>query len=494
MEKPISNKKIILSKSTLMRGFQCEKLLWLTFNKHDDSTEISVATQMQFDEGIAVGELARELEGKGVLIDNEYWDFSGAAKKTQEDIKNGEELIYEAAFLKDDLFFRADILKKTKSGWHLIEVKKSTDVKEEYIQDSAVQTLIMESSGIVLKTISLRHVNNKMVFPDFSNFFTTVDVTKEVSTILPIVKKQISNFKKIIKESKEPKKTIEAHCFAPYECPYKDYCWKNIPDFSIINLPGMRKEKVWGCFDRKIFKISDLDASKFNNTIKRAIEVTQSGNIFIDKKEIKAELDQWNWPLYFFDFETINPAIPKFKGDSPYIQIPFQFSCHVWKDKKTKKLEHFEFLHTENSDPRKKLIEAMLKSLGKQGSIVAYHKSFETTAIKNLAKFDKSNRDALLALVERFVDPLPIFRAHVYHQEFRGSFSIKNVAPALIGEKMNYDNLEIGDGGTAQSMALKVMFGKIALKEKEKIIKDLLIYCKQDTEAMVEIVKWLMKQ
>ena len=494
MSRALKPKTPVLSKSKLMLGLQCEKLLWLTLNMPEASAETSVSTQLQFDEGNEVGELARKLEGKGDLIEGEYWDFTGASKKTQDLINSGSKLIFEAAFLKDDLYFRADILKKTKTGWHLIEVKKATSVKDEYIKDCAIQTLVMEAAGIKLQTISLRHINNKMVYPDFTNFFETVDITKEVRAELSNIKKEIVSLQKTVKEIKEPKKSIGVHCSSPYECPYKAQCWKKVPDFSVFDLPSMNTDTKWDHYNSKLIKISDLDPKDFKNVTQRAIEVTQSGKTFSDKKEIQSELSEWKWPLYFFDFETINPAIPKFKGASPYVQMPFQFSCHVWKDEKTKDLKHSEYLHTENSDPRKALIESMLKSLGKKGSIVAYNKGFEIGVIEKLADFDKKNKDALLALINRFVDPLPIFRKSVYHPEFRGSFSIKSVAPALIGEKLNYENLEIGDGGTAQSMASLIMFGKTAKEEKDTIIKHLLVYCKQDTQAMVDIVKWLMKQ
>ena len=192
-------KTTVLSKSKLMLGLQCEKLLWLTLNKPEDKAETSVATQMQFDEGNEVGELARKLEGDGDLIDNEYWDFSGAANRTQELIQKGSKRIYEAAFLHDDLFFRADILKKINKDWHLIEVKKSPQVKDEYIFDCAIQTLVMEACGIKLSTISLRHINNEMVYPKFANFFTTVDITKEVRAELVRVKKSLAELKKIAK-------------------------------------------------------------------------------------------------------------------------------------------------------------------------------------------------------------------------------------------------------------------------------------------------------
>jgi hypothetical protein len=173
--------------------------------------------------------------------------------------------------------------------------------------------------------------------------------------------------------------------------------------------------------------------------------------------------------------------------------IPFQFSCHVWYTPESKKIEHFEYLHTEGSDPRPGLISAMLKDFGGEGSIVAYNQSFEIGVIKRLAEFDRENKLALLSLTERFVDPLPIFRACVYHPDFAGSFSIKSVAPALIGKKLSYDDLAIGDGGTAQAWAEQILRGRLKGDELDSAVNDLLKYCRQDTMAMVELVKWLMR-
>jgi hypothetical protein len=136
----------------------------------------------------------------------------------------------------------------------------------------------------------------------------------------------------------------------------------------------------------------------------------------------------------------------------------------------------------------------MLKGLGKTGSIVAYNKKFEIGVIKSLAEYDSKSAEALLNLVERFVDPLPIFQEFVYHPDFSGSFSIKNVAPALIGDKLNYDNLEIGDGSSAQAWAEQILRGKIKKPQLDRLVENLLIYCRQDTMAMVDLVKWLMEQ
>lgn len=493
MKKTKKPSNTILSKSRLMRGVQCSKSLWLSIHRPEWERGADTATQMQFDEGNEVGDLARNLEGKGTLISNEYWDFEGAHKSTQEAIFNGAKVIFEASFLNDKFFARADILKKDRNAWHLIEVKKSTQVKEYHIQDSAIQASIIEAAGIKLKSISIRHINNQCEYPNLKDLFTTVDITEEVRSIQKQMQKTIFELKEVL-SGDEPKIRIGPHCSDPFDCTFKYKCWNKVPQNSVFDLPTIRSKKKWSLFESGYIKISDLDSDDFDGLTKRAIETTTSGKPFVDSKAIKANLKNWEWPLYFFDFETIGPAIPRYKGTSPYSQIPFQFSCHVWDSLKSTKLNHFEYLHQEATDPRAGVIEAMLKGLGTNGSIVAYNKAFEIGVIKKLAEHDKKNRKQLLDLVDRFVDPLPVLKESVYHADFLGSFSIKYVAPALLGSKLSYEGLEIADGSSAQAWAEQILRGKIKGVDLDKVVENLLKYCRQDTLAMVELVKWLFKE
>lgn len=221
-----NSKNTVLSKSRLMRGVQCPKSLWLSVHRAEWERGADVATQIQFDEGNEVGDLARSHEGKGTLIEKEYWDFDGAHQATQAALKNGAKVIFEASFKFEDFFARADILKKIKGEWHLIEVKKSTQVKDYHIQDSAVQAHIIESSGIKLKSISIRHINNECIFPDLEDLFTTVDITDEVREIQNNIAKNIGDLKKVV-SGKEPQVEIGPHCGDPFDCTFKYQCWNN---------------------------------------------------------------------------------------------------------------------------------------------------------------------------------------------------------------------------------------------------------------------------
>jgi hypothetical protein len=80
----------------------------------------------------------------------------------------------------------------------------------------------------------------------------------------------------------------------------------------------------------------------------------------------------------------------------------------------------------------------------------------------------------------------------VYHPDFRGSFSIKYVLPAMV-PGLAYDDLVIVDGMVASVEIARLLFvsGKIPADQVDKTRADLLEYCKRDTWAMVKLVERL---
>ena len=92
---------------------------------------------------------------------------------------------------------------------------------------------------------------------------------------------------------------------------------------------------------------------------------------------------------------------------------------------------------------------------------------------------------ALAGVKARLFDLLPVVRNNYYHPEFRGSFSIKSVLPAMV-PGAGYDALAIADGQTAAAhYALALKSAEPA--ERERTFEALRAYCKQDTLAMVEL-------
>ena len=89
------------------------------------------------------------------------------------------------------------------------------------------------------------------------------------------------------------------------------------------------------------------------------------------------------------------------------------------------------------------------------------------------------------------MDPLPIIRQCVYGPAFGGSFSIKVVAPALLGNSLSYNGMAVANGAAAQ-----VAFEELIAKEKPEsrraeLKRAMLEYCAKDTLAMVMLVAWM---
>ncbi|OQW48915.1 MAG: hypothetical protein A4S09_13185 [Proteobacteria bacterium SG_bin7] len=484
---------IILSKSRLKRGLQCTKSLYFTLHQKHLEPKPGPALQAQFDEGHEVGVLARQQlgRGKGYLIDLKPWDFHGYVRETKAAIERGEDLIFEASVQTGNLFARTDILKRnTSSGkWDIMEVKKSTDVRRDHIDDMTIQYLISGKAGVAIERLYVVHINRDCVFPNLEELFVIRDVTEQVLENVNSMKGRLNELWKMAKVTTEPVNDIGPHCDSPYKCVFKGHCWQKIPAMSVFNIYKIGGKK-WEYYNEGIISIDEVNPEDFSGNVKRMIECTRSNTRFIDREGIRSALSEFEFPLYFLDFETAMYAIPRYHGTRPYQQLPFQYSLHVWRAPESSTLEHFEFLHTNDSDPGRQLAEKLLTQIGPVGSLVAYNRKFEMECLNSIGKRFPDLKDKLEDFISRFVDPLPIFQNHVYDPKFKGTFSIKTVAPALLGDQASYEGMEIADGEMAQVTLRNLITGKYSNLGR-CTRENLLAYCRKDTQVMVDLVKWL---
>ena len=139
----------------------------------------------------------------------------------------------------------------------------------------------------------------------------------------------------------------------------------------------------------------------------------------------------------------------------------------------------------------KKIAENLIDLLKGKGSIIAYS-GYEKQQINALSALYPDLAPSLEKLTERIVDLLQLIRDNYYHPDFGGSYSIKNVLPAMVPD-MGYDDLAIGEGGTAAALFAKMAKGQITDPKKiAQIRKDLLLYCKRNTLAMVKLHEKLL--
>lgn len=477
-----------LTKTKYLNGLQCPKRLWIEEFEPNKVTSISTAQQRIIEQGAEVGTYARQHFPDGVLIEG---NVTEAARQTQAAIKNGASCLFEAAFVFDNLLVRCDILQKNSSGsWDLIEVKSAADVKEEHLHDVAFQKYVLTRQGIPVHNTHLMHINRECVYPDLSDLFILEEITSDVELLISEIPQHIDYFGAILADEAEPRISIGKPCIKPVSCPVKDYCWRDVPKHSIFTIPRLHESKITDLVAQGILSIHELPTD-YPLTAKQQeyVNTVLNNHVEIDVNGVRNKLGELEYPIHFLDFETLNPAIPRFEGTRPYQQFPFQYSCHIWLQDNT--VIHREYLHTDTSDPRRLLLEALLEHIADSGSVIVYNINFERNVLKSLAQTFPEYATAVDSIVSRLWDQLDIFRKYYCHPEFCGSNSIKNVLPVLV-PSISYEGLGVQKGDDAQAV-WENMIHTTDEHEKQRLIENLKAYCKMDTFAMVEIHKVLTK-
>lgn len=487
----------LLSKSKLLAFRQCPKRLWLEIHK-PDLREDSFGTQASFAVGHQVGDVARQIydpKGEGVLIDPFKDGFDFAFKRTQELLVNTQP-IFEAGFQAEGALALADVMlplsESANPDWRMVEVKSSTSVKDYHRDDLAIQSCIAKSAGVALKSISLAHINNQWVYPggeDYRGLLVEEDLTEEAFSRENEVKDWIAQAKSISQAKSEPSIQMGDQCNHPYECGFKTYCSSQEPqaEYPVHWLPGAKSNalKALIAAQEGVLDLRNIPDEIISDNQKRVKESTLSGKVYFDSEGAKKDLENHSLPAYFLDFETIQFAVPIWKGTSPYRFIPFQFSLHILAENGN--LEHREFLDLSGQDPSLLFASPLIKDCGTKGPVFVYNAAFEKTRIKDLSVRFPQFSTRLLAINKRVVDLYPIAKSRYYHPSQKGSWSIKAVLPAVAPD-LRYGDLEgVQDGGMAMEAFMEAISSQTDFARKEVIQEQLLQYCKLDTYAMVKL-------
>ncbi len=481
--------KHLLSKSSFIKGIQCEKQLFLYKYHYDWMDKVSENLQAVFKRGTDVGVLAQELFPGGKIATDDPKKSDAAINKTSKLIDENTEVIYEAAFLFDGILVISDIIVKIGNKWKIYEVKSSTSISDTYLIDAAVQYYVLSNSSIEIEDISIIYINNQYVRSGELDIHSLFNIESVMNLIIPkqeFIEKETSRLKEVLLRKNIPGIPIGTQCFDPYACSFFSHCWENVPDYSVFDIANLNIKKKFEFYNNGIVNLEDIpEANDLNDNQRMQVESHISNKTIIKMKEIKQFLNTIKYPIYFMDFETFMPAVPLFNNARPYQQIPFQYSLHFQK-KSGSRLEHHEFLAEANGDPRDEFITKLLKDTKDIGTILVYNKSFEISRLKEIAKDFPEFAYEIEERISRIVDlMIPFQKRYYYKPAMKGSYSIKKVLPALIPE-LKYDDLGIKEGGTASS-AFESLYYESDLFKIEEIRNNLLNYCKMDTQAMVEI-------
>jgi hypothetical protein len=486
----------MLSKSKYCAFSQCPKRLWLQTYKPELS-EDNAALDSRMETGNEVGDLAMRLFGNFTEVtahkEDGRLDLAHMIAHTQELVAENHPVICEASFSYEGNYCAVDILRAEKGGYAIYEVKSATHEAEIYGIDIAYQKHVLEHCGITVTGTYLVCINSDYVRGeelDIQQLFKIIDMSDWVALESPLVQGNIKRAEKVLASKEEPTHDIAERCEEPYHCPFWAYCSRHLPEHSVFDLYRLPKKKKFDFYRKGIISYADAIAvPSLSDAQLRQIQFQLSDcSTYIDKGGIQDFLNTLSYPLYFLDFETMQPVIPPYSGTKPYQQIPFQYSLH-YIEELGGELKHKEFLAESGPDPRRAIAESLCRDIPWNVCVTAYNKGFECGRLKELAAQFPDLAGHLLNSQDNIRDLLTPFQSGYYYNRAMGSsLSIKSVLPALFpnDSELDYHSLD-GVHNGAEAMTIFPKIKDMPPDERERARESLWRYCELDTYAMVKI-------
>lgn len=197
-----------------------------------------------------------------------------------------------------------------------------------------------------------------------------------------------------------------------------------------------------------------------NEEILNDFQSDMVGDVYLNIEGIKKEMQTWQFPLHFIDFETSAVALPFYDKMRPYEQVAFQFSHHRVdrNDDGTYTITHAgQFINTTPGHfPNFDFIRALKAELDKDQGTIFRYSSHENTILREIHRqldvqdaADKRELQAFIDSITQYkvgtgkeekiyagernmVDLAAVVYKYYYHPLMNGGFSIKVVLPSVL--------------------------------------------------------------
>ncbi|MCQ2749550.1 MAG: DUF2779 domain-containing protein [Clostridia bacterium] len=492
-----------------LSGIQCHKKLWI--ETYDIARKVPFETSNVIEESKKTKVVCEEMFKPFARVNPRgEVGLSQTIIETDTFLDDNEvRAVCDPCFEFENCYAKLDVVKKWRNQINIYLIKASTKMEDRFLDELAYQYWVVTKCGYKVHqtfVIILNDEYTRGVKLNRKELFVYLDFTDAVKNKALLVDENVRKIKAALSSDQiSPERDLDMCCFEPFKCPYFDYCKSlhGVPERSIFEIPRQMHKTSVKLYKEGISTLEqaldiELDKPYEKQNVSKVVflrqETSDKRKDYTQISDISDFLSRLTYPLYFLDFETFQNAVPQFKGQKAYQQIPFQYSLHYYK-RKGGKLYHSEFLAKEGTDPRRALAEQLCRDIPKDVVTLAYNMSFEKTVIKNLAEIYDDLYEHLMNIHDNIDDlMIPFAKRWYYSYEMHGSYSIKKVLPALFpgDPELDYSNLDLVHKGD-EAMLQYNMLTTYDDEQKAKMRQALLKYCELDTYAMVKIYQKLVE-
>ncbi len=461
---------ILIQNDSFLTGLQCHKKIWLSQKGSKSSFSKDHIYHLEACEDIEHKEM---IEHAKTYLSDRYDSLEIAHTIKYSNLEG----LIDLCQIHDD------------GSYSLVIVKTSLRPRRHHIRLMGFWHAILTAKKIrVRDMISINLKGNYTLVGELNldELLHLTPIDKDVFKSASSIQDVISTLSHVLELETCPNIDIGFHCDSPHECSYFKQCSSSVPCPSVFDIFGLPKKTKYSLYRRGYARYEDALKKITPDTVQsKQAEAELQGKAIINKPQISDYLAHFKFPLYFIDFEAVQFSIPKYQDTKPFQQVPFQYSMHYF-NYDGDELRHCDFLAKSNEDPRRPFAEALVKNLGKKGTILAFNSHFETQTIAAMAELFPDLAEKLMNLQKRFIDlATPFNNMDYYVKDMRGKRSIKALFHAVTDD-MPYTELPIMNGEAASKV-----YGLLSTikndDEKIQIKADLLRYCHMDTIAMVRL-------
>lgn len=387
----------ILSKSTYIKGEQCEKALFLFKNRPFLRDKLSMEQRAKFKRGTDVGILAQQLFPGGInMTPGSPTQFSKKAAETLKNLTNPAiNVMYEAVFQYDDTLIMLDIIVRDGDKWRAIEVKSSLSISQTYMKDAALQYYVLKGCEVPLSDIQLMYINADYVKNgdlDLSQLFVFQSVKDYAEQYQDVITKNIAHFKDIIKQPHSPKIPIGDQCDTPYRCEFHGHCWKDVPNEA--NKPYT-----------------------------------------IDYKPFYELLGDRNQSTAYLNLLFYRPAVPLFDGDKPYTEFIIGFSI-LSNNGNFDKIYNWDCL--EDLSKWQECLPILSEQLSGFERVVCFAPQNITASLQKYNLLESKDLNYKIFNLREVLQ-----QSDFHHEKVKTDFSLKNVYESIFPNKNLFEHSRI---------------------------------------------------
>lgn len=478
----------LLDKHLFEAGQQCLKRLW--FDSHEPTeVEPSPTRQAMSAVGDQLRALARSVFPKGVLVSEAT--PQAAAEATKRLLAEGTAVLFDATFVADGVEARSDILVQHKDGsLDVYEIKSGTRINPRYVNDLALQTVVIAASGMRVRAAFLLHLNPKYVHKEGAEFppmqlLRSADVTAKVERHVASVRRRLQQFHQVQAATEPLQLPMGTYCTTPFPCPYFGRCAAEAPAQPLRLLPELTRQLETELHKEGIEDLTSIDAARPGLTFRqrRFLTCLREGKPIVEPF-VREELRQCQRPLHFLAIAYLPEPLPRFDGQRAWRQIPFGWAATTLHE--DGRLESASFAHVDRTDPRAEFATTLAKHLEVGGTVICWDDE-GLSGLRHLLDDLPDAKNAVRAIMGRpHLDMMHLLEAGVFHPELPDNRSLVTSAAALLEDASGKD-LPIPDEDALREALAKAGAPRVRSTTKEKIAGELTATLKWQSEHLLSL-------